>query len=386
MKIEGKEYHTIWFDDKNQAVKIIDQTKLPHQFIIKDLKTVQDAINAIKVMEVRGAPLIGGTAAYGIVLAIMEKNDPNFIKKSSEDLIQSRPTAINLKWAVGRMMKKLSGVNNNELLKVALDEAKAICEEDVKFCKNIGLNGLKIIEEIYKKKKDKVNILTHCNAGWLATIDWGTATSPIYHAHKKGIKVHVWVDETRPRNQGASLTYGLGPIKLNAAQYIFAEQNWNGVFKDDNLTMIQGVYNGEFGNIKAIMSGGLAIIDYQDTSNTDRQVQSLSAQINANNYTVGFDYFTSDMTADNSGMVGMLKAKFGQYKVSLWYYDVPQNSTIQSSLSQDNFPNSVGFDGYRFQVGFKLFEHIGTDIRYYMQNMDSDVDISRIQLNLNVKY
>ena len=130
----------------------------------------------------------------------------NFIKQSSEDLIQSRPTAINLKWAVDRMMKKLSGVNNNEVLKVALDEAKAICEEDVKFCENIGLNGLKIIEEIYNKKKDTVNILTHCNAGWLATINWGTATSPIYHAHKKGIPVHVWVDETRPRNQGANLT------------------------------------------------------------------------------------------------------------------------------------------------------------------------------------
>jgi len=137
---------------------------------------------------------------------IMEKYDTDFIKKSSEDLIQSRPTAINLKWAVDRMMKKLSGVNNNEVLKVALDEAKVICEEDVKFCENIGLNGLKIIKEIYNKKKDTVNILTHCNAGWLATIDWGTATSPIYQAHKKGIKVHVWVDETRPRNQGASLT------------------------------------------------------------------------------------------------------------------------------------------------------------------------------------
>ncbi len=206
MKIEGKEYRTIWFDDKNQVVKIIDQTKLPHQFIIKDLKTVKDAINAIKVMEVRGAPLIGGTAAYGIVLAIMEKNDLNFIKQSSEDLIQSRPTAINLKWAVDRMMKKLSGVNNNEVLKVALDEAKAICIEDIKFCESIGLNGLKIIEEIYNKKKNTVNILTHCNAGWLATINWGTATSPIYHAHKKGIPVHVWVDETRPRNQGANLT------------------------------------------------------------------------------------------------------------------------------------------------------------------------------------
>ena len=206
MKIEGKEYLTIWFDEQNQVVKIIDQTKLPHKFIIKDLKTVKDAIKAIKTMEVRGAPLIGGTAAFGIVLAIMENNDPNFIKQSSEDLIQSRPTAINLNWAVDRMMSKLSKVNNNELLKVALDEAKAICEEDVKFCKNIGLNGLKIIEEIYNKKKNIVNILTHCNAGWLATINWGTATSPIYHAHKKGIPVHVWVDETRPRNQGANLT------------------------------------------------------------------------------------------------------------------------------------------------------------------------------------
>jgi len=206
MKINGKEYRTIWFDEKNQTVKIIDQTKLPHQFIIKDLKTVKDAINAIKIMEVRGAPLIGGTAAYGIVLAIMEKNNRSFVKQSSENLINSRPTAINLKWAADRMMKKLSGVNNNELLKVALAEAKAICDEDVKFSESIGLNGLEIIEEIYKKKKDTVNILTHCNAGWLATINWGTATSPIYHAHKKGIPVHVWVDETRPRNQGANLT------------------------------------------------------------------------------------------------------------------------------------------------------------------------------------
>ena len=204
MKIEGKDYKTIWFE--NNIVKIIDQTKLPHQFVIKDLKTVQDSINAIKIMEVRGAPLIGATAAYGLVLSIIEKNDLSYLKKSSEDLISSRPTAINLKWAVDRMMKKLSGVNSNEILKIALEEAKAIIEEDINFCKNIGLNGLKIIEEIANKKKDTVNILTHCNAGWLATIDWGTATSPIYHAHKKGIKVHVWADETRPRNQGANLT------------------------------------------------------------------------------------------------------------------------------------------------------------------------------------
>ena len=204
MRIEGKEYRTIWFE--NNVVKIIDQTKLPHQFIIKDLKTVKDAINAIKVMEVRGAPLIGGTAAYGIALAVQENNDPEFIKKSAEELIQSRPTAINLKWSVDRMMNKLSGINSDQILDIALDEAKEICDEDEKFCENIGINGLKIIEEIYNNKKDTVNILTHCNAGWLATINWGTATSPIYHAHKKGIPVHVWVDETRPRNQGANLT------------------------------------------------------------------------------------------------------------------------------------------------------------------------------------
>jgi methylthioribose-1-phosphate isomerase len=204
MKIEGKSYKTIWFE--NNLVKIIDQTKLPHQFVIKDLKTVKESINAIKTMEVRGAPLIGTTAAYGLVLSIIENNDLSFLKKSSEKLIASRPTAINLKWAVDRMMKKLNGINEKDILKIALDEAKAIKEEDEVFCKNIGLNGLKIIEEISNKKKDTVNILTHCNAGWLATIDWGTATSPIYHAHQKGIKVHVWVDETRPRNQGANLT------------------------------------------------------------------------------------------------------------------------------------------------------------------------------------
>ena len=156
MKIEGKPYRTIWFE--NNIVKIIDQTKLPHQFIIKDLRTSQDAINAIKTMEVRGAPLIGATAAYGLVLSIIEKNDLPFLKKTSEDLIASRPTAINLKWAVNRMMKKLSGIDNNEILKLALEEAKAIVEEDVIFCKNIGTNGLKLFEDIAIKKKKTENI------------------------------------------------------------------------------------------------------------------------------------------------------------------------------------------------------------------------------------
>ena len=139
-------------------------------------------------------------------MAIQENKNLDFIKKSSEELVNSRPTAINLQWAVHRMNNRLSFVKSDELLDVALKEAKLICDEDVKFCENIGFNGLKIIEEIYNKNNKTVNILTHCNAGWLATIDWGTATSPIYHAHKKGIPIHVWVDETRPRNQGANLT------------------------------------------------------------------------------------------------------------------------------------------------------------------------------------
>ena len=204
MKVDGTEYRTIWFE--NKIVKIIDQTKLPHEFTIKELKNVKDAINAIKVMEVRGAPLIGATAAYGLVLAITENNDQNFLNKSANELIKSRPTAINLKWAVDRMINKLKGVNSSKFLEIAINEANKICEDDINFCKKIGTNGLKIIEDIYNKKKDTVNILTHCNAGWLATINWGTATSPIYHAHKKGIPIHVWVDETRPRNQGANLT------------------------------------------------------------------------------------------------------------------------------------------------------------------------------------
>ena len=204
MRIENKHYRTIWNDNGN--VKIIDQTKLPHKFAVKSLNTIDDAINAIKKMEVRGAPLIGATAAYGLALAIKENSDLNFLLKKSHELVQSRPTAINLKWAVDRMMKKLTQINEKEILDIAIKEAENICLEDEDNCKQIGLNGLILIKEIYKKTNKTVNILTHCNAGWLATVNWGTATSPIYMAFKEGIPIHVWVDETRPRNQGANLT------------------------------------------------------------------------------------------------------------------------------------------------------------------------------------
>ena len=206
MKIFSKNYQTIWVDETDGEVNIIDQTKLPHEFVIKRISDIDQMKNAIKTMEVRGAPLIGGAAAYGVALACKEFNSLTDIENKSKELVKARPTAINLKWAVERMINKLSDAKKDNFIKTAFNEAKEIIEEDKNFCKEIGHHGYKIIEEIYKKKRDTVNILTHCNAGWLATIDWGTATSPIYHAHKKGIPIHIWVDETRPRNQGANLT------------------------------------------------------------------------------------------------------------------------------------------------------------------------------------
>lgn len=213
MKINGKSYHSIWLhpDDK-QVVQIIDQRFLPHRLIFKDLKTVKDAAFAIKEMLVRGAPLIGATAAYGMYFATLEVSTIEdleaYIVEANEQLKATRPTAINLHWALKRQLQAIAqGKTLEEKRAIALQTAQDICEEDVEICKNIGLHGLPLIEEIsIKKNGEAVNILTHCNAGWIATVDWGTATSPIYQAHEKGIAVHVWVDETRPRNQGARLT------------------------------------------------------------------------------------------------------------------------------------------------------------------------------------
>ena len=210
MLVNGKSQRTIWLspDDEN-CVQIIDQRALPHEFVIENLRSVDHAITAIRDMHVRGAPLIGATAAWGIYLSIIQqKGRFSFeqLKQDGERMKTARPTAVNLAWAVDRMMLKLESANS-ELAAKAKKEAQAICEEDVEICRNIGVYGLPLIKDIARRKNCKsVNILTHCNAGWLATVDWGTATSPIYHAQQAGIPVHVWVDETRPRNQGASLT------------------------------------------------------------------------------------------------------------------------------------------------------------------------------------
>lgn len=202
----------IWLDDKQEAVKIIDQRLLPHKFLIVDLKTVDDVITAIRDMYVRGAPLIGVTAAYGVYLAVLSllKNPAgvDFIINECNRIKSARPTAINLVWAADRVLNKVlhtDGIQNK--ISAARDEAALITEEEIKNCNDIGLHGLEIIDEISRNKNHAtVNILTHCNAGWLACVEYGTATAPIYAAHEKGIDVHVWVDETRPLNQGARLT------------------------------------------------------------------------------------------------------------------------------------------------------------------------------------
>ena len=211
MKIQGKQYQTIWLKEGNfEIVQVIDQRILPFQFEIFELKTVEDAFFAIKEMVVRGAPLIGVTAAYGMYLAILNFEGGDFekyISGKAEYLKSSRPTAVNLAFAVDEMMEfVLSNKPDSELVQKVLQKATSLKENEIDYSNKIGEFGLKIIEEIYQKKKQTVNILTHCNAGWLACIDWGTATAPIYKAHQKEIPVHVWVDETRPRNQGARLT------------------------------------------------------------------------------------------------------------------------------------------------------------------------------------
>ena len=207
MRVKGKNYKSIWLDKKKEAVIAIDQRLLPHQFKLLFLKNIKDIKKAIKEMVVRGAPLIGVTAAYGIYLSMKKDPSDKNLNYSINFLKNARPTAVNLSWALEFMKKKLIDVEISNRSNESMKIAEEISDNDIKCCKKIAENGLKIIHKIKKKKKNKtINILTHCNAGWLATVDWGTALSPIFLAHRKKIKIHVWVDETRPRNQGSSLT------------------------------------------------------------------------------------------------------------------------------------------------------------------------------------
>ena len=206
MKVDGKNLTTIWYDENADEVKIIDQRLLPHELKIISLNKLDDAIFAIKEMQVRGAPLIGITAAFGLYLASKQNSEINFLIQSGEYLKRTRPTAVNLTWSVEKIISIIKDIDLNRRRETILKLSKEIRQEDINSCSNIGENGLKLLKEIYQKKKSTINILTHCNAGWLATVDWGTALSPIFKANKNNIPIHVWVDETRPRNQGFNLT------------------------------------------------------------------------------------------------------------------------------------------------------------------------------------
>ncbi len=207
MKIGGKAWRSIWLQPDGWSVGIIDQTKLPHEFATVRLASVAEAEHSIKTMMVRGAPLIGAVAAYGVCFAMREDASDRALLEVHARLLASRPTAVNLRWALDTMRDELIGLPAQARTNAAYALAAKICDEDVAICERIGRHGLQLIEQATRNNPDRVvNILTHCNAGWLATVDWGTALAPIYMAHNAGVKVHVWVDETRPRNQGAALT------------------------------------------------------------------------------------------------------------------------------------------------------------------------------------
>jgi methylthioribose-1-phosphate isomerase len=205
MKVDGKPYRTIWLGSDGTTVQAIDQTLLPHRFVIRDLCTVEDAETAIRTMIVRGAPLIGAAAAYGMALAMAADPSDANLERAGKLLLASRPTAVNLRWALDDLRALLAPLPQGKRREAAYRRAAEICDEDAEICRNIGVNGLAEIKRL-TPRGERLNALTHCNAGWLATVDWGTALSPIFHAHDAGIPIHVWVDETRPRNQGASLT------------------------------------------------------------------------------------------------------------------------------------------------------------------------------------
>jgi methylthioribose-1-phosphate isomerase len=207
MKVDGKHIRSIWLEPDGWSVGAIDQRRLPHEFIVAQLTTCESAADAIRSMLVRGAPLIGATAAYGMALAMRADSSDAALDRAYKMLIATRPTAINLRWALDEMRSMLRPLPSSERAAAAYPRAAAIAEEDIAINKAIGQHGLALIASIAARKPgQRVNVLTHCNAGWLATVDWGTATAPIYLAHDRAHAIHVWVDETRPRNQGASLT------------------------------------------------------------------------------------------------------------------------------------------------------------------------------------
>jgi methylthioribose-1-phosphate isomerase len=288
MKIDGVAYRSVWVDSDGWSVRIFDQTKLPWTVEILRLTDVAAAAHAIHSMQVRGAPLIGAVAAYGMALAVRADASDAAMERDGAMLAAARPTAVNLRWAIDRMLGRLQEVAPSDRVAAAYAEAGAIADEDAAMCASIGQHGAALIEQAARPGK-RVNVLTHCNAGWLATVDWGTALAPIYLAHDRGIDLHVWVDETRPRNQGASLTaFELG--RHGIAHSVIA----------DNA----GGHLMQHGQVDLVITGADRVTRRGDAANKiGTYLKALAARDNAVPFWVAFpsstiDWMVSDGVAE----------------------------------------------------------------------------------------
>lgn len=314
MKVKGKHYHTIWIDKTDTSiVKVIDQRHLPFSFRILELRTADDVYFAIRNMAVRGAPLIGVTAAFGIYLALINntnKLSDKELRLTTEKLKSARPTAVNLATSVNHMMQNIkTGETYNEKIRIALQTASGLKDAELKNSRKIGVYGLPIVEKIAKTIKQKqVNILTHCNAGWLACIDWGTALAPIYMAQNKGIKLHIWVDETRPRNQGSRLTaWELGE---NNIPHTLITDNTGGQLMQEGLVdlVIVGcdrmTANGDFAN------------------KIGTYLKALAAKDNNIPFYIALPTTSIDMTLYDSSQISIEKRDPGEIlKITGWHED-----------------------------------------------------------------
>lgn len=334
MKVKGEHYHTIWIDsDDPSVVKTIDQRELPFSFRILDMRTVDDVYRAIRNMAVRGAPLIGVTAAFGIYLALLKKSEnitDRLINTIADKLRSARPTAVNLSTSINRILKNIkTGNTDDEKISIALQTALTLKDEELENSRKIGVYGLPLIEETARHRKDQqVNILTHCNAGWLACIDWGTATAPIYMAHNKGVKLHIWVDETRPRNQGARLTaWELG--ENNIPHTLIADNTGGQLMQEGMVDMVlvgcdRMTSNGDFAN------------------KIGTYLKALAARENNIPFYVALPTTSIDMTLDRGSQIPIEKRDPGEVlTVSGWYKD--HSADVKIAPENTNALN-YGFD------------------------------------------
>ncbi len=325
MKVGNQHYRSIWFDEQNQLVKIIDQRWLPHQFKIVELNNRDAFIAAIGDMWVRGAPLIGATAAYAFYVQM--KADPSNLSldQTYDLLLATRPTAVNLAWALDEMRALLTPLPENQRPQTALTRAQEICEQDVECNRMIGVHGLELIKKIAATKSpfEPVNILTHCNAGWLATVDWGTATSPIYHAAQEDIRVHIYVDETRPRNQGAHLT-----------AFELAQQSISHQLIVDNA----GGHLMQHGDIDLVITGTDRTTGSGDVCNKiGTYLKALAARDNDIPFYVALPSTTIDWTLSNGVAQIPIEQRDGLEVTNVWG-KLDDGTVAQVQICPDNTP------------------------------------------------